>query len=1753
MKAVQCGHCDVVEVLLSYKVDAEARDSDGNTCLHLAVQYAHLEILDAMLNARTNANLKNMAGKTPLHYAVIEDKIKIAMSLLQNRADVNSIDNDHKTALMLACQVGNDNMVSLLLRFQAAVHVKDANGWTASDHALIKGYNACVQLLESYQKSQKLQFSEDSIDLDESPAASSRLKQSSHGLAKRRVSMSPAHQPVPIPKQSENMDDSAEETGTLSSHYSQTKDTGSDCWGDDTDISLTTDDKNNKGQMRVNLAKLVPKSSDSEDFDNLENPYSTIDISNRGNTFVPAKTFNDNEESIETGNNVPSKENNQITDILNTTSENFNTAAKEGTAEPIYATVNKTKKLTVEQQRGDKNGTAFMDELGLSDSDDLIDAPAPSPFDHKPTGNSGFDGGSDWDSVVADDASKTGDQQEQLFNEDLFAAFNERVQSKPQQNLFHSDTNYFGEKDESNGDCKQNKDLISHKPLITKNDWDSSCLSSPPNYDTNESNHHKNESNQPKSESNQHNSKDFLCQMSLNKESDSGDEDSDWDSPANSTNLPKTDVTGARLNTTTTNMTSIKVDQEEYLQRTSSLRRMSSAAKNLDMAASKIIACSSQPSDYLIESSGLYKNAYEEFVSSVGLVADMTPDLTAKTQIMEKLDSISDVSSRLLLVANAVSTDQTDHSAKNKLSGAARFVTECIDQLINVCSGIETEEEVEENNGGESQVNEGFLFVRDSQLSRSMGELRQSYLYEPDSDGNVVEEENSVEPFSKDKVDANMKNAAASVAKLSEETLFQMRKESLESTAVPLSVEKKKACIAGGSIETKDKCLGDSEEMKLVTTLEEPKLNETPKGIESTVLAAPSLQLTADIQQSIPQGKKPTETVLEDFAGFGFLDSSDVLKDDDMLSVTSFETENNLSTVNYEKDVLMNLNLNDPTSAAKLQQYINDCRQRLKKEKNQRTLIENQYRVLQEDNKNMQKKLQVVSQEKAALEQNKIGLEAKISDMKYKLAEESDKCKDEEILLGQCKKQQEKVEQLYRKECEDKQEVDHCLYQTQLELKWTKNSLQRLESENEELHSQRDQLMQGGGGKQSQTSHLYISQLTQTSESLPDQNFSVEMVQLKEENQKLREEMSELKMSRSQKQLSETVELHRVIEELQEGKKTAEMLTKDIQHQMELKENTSSLEKRQMNDNLKRLQEERDKREQDLVQVQGERDGLKHDLATYQERLKNMDRLHQLKINDQERLISQLRMELEKEQSTNRELQDCLSSAKKQISKLQNKEEEMKAVLAEQKHLLQENKYKRDNLQEETKEKLLSAEHAKERLESDLKTLQLQKSDLEIELRREKDKVKIFQRNFEKPQNDDKESLIHDLQIKDAQLQGKLEHEKHKSAMMQRLLDEHLAHPNANVSTVREEEKLQESTETVESLKMTTESKHRDIALEEEIKELRFQLKKEKEYWNKRLEQERKMMKSQLEKERHKVKLLQEKQINSDVKIEEEEEKNHLLQCEITALKSRTKPKDNMTGNHLSYSLPLQSDMVFDDRFNATDDFRYQRHPQLDKQLRIELSKKLEEVNHFLQQQHEQYEKLMTEKENRISADKNKLQSELHQMRLNYENALSTKSLQEQEALHFRELYLKELSRYQGAQPIFYGGYDPLWRFASLNYRIPEKSPLDLNSSILNSSSKFHARNASMNSTPSEVGQVNQEYNDVYGKLKEEMHRSIKRHLEAPPFDEQLSCDPTYMKMSPLTVLQGSAVKPLGLIELNNALSQSKADYLTLMKHKYCL
>lgn len=53
-----------------------------------------------------------------------------------------------------------------------------------------------------------------------------------------------------------------------------------------------------------------------------------------------------------------------------------------------------------------------------------------------------------------------------------------------------------------------------------------------------------------------------------------------------------------------------------------------------------------------------------------------------------------------------------------------------------------------------------------------------------------------------------------------------------------------------------------------------------------------------------------SEIFAEGLSGFNYLDSSDILKDDDLMSLTSTENEGSLTGVQYNKDTLMNLNLN---------------------------------------------------------------------------------------------------------------------------------------------------------------------------------------------------------------------------------------------------------------------------------------------------------------------------------------------------------------------------------------------------------------------------------------------------------------------------------------------------------------------------------------------------------------------------------------------------------------------------------------------------------------------------------------------------------------------------------------------------------------------------------------------------------------------------------------------------------------------------
>ena len=74
-RAVEGGHVRIVELLLEWGADVNARNSVGTRPLHLASQEANegeTEMLELLLKAGANINLRQLGGKTPFALAETE-------------------------------------------------------------------------------------------------------------------------------------------------------------------------------------------------------------------------------------------------------------------------------------------------------------------------------------------------------------------------------------------------------------------------------------------------------------------------------------------------------------------------------------------------------------------------------------------------------------------------------------------------------------------------------------------------------------------------------------------------------------------------------------------------------------------------------------------------------------------------------------------------------------------------------------------------------------------------------------------------------------------------------------------------------------------------------------------------------------------------------------------------------------------------------------------------------------------------------------------------------------------------------------------------------------------------------------------------------------------------------------------------------------------------------------------------------------------------------------------------------------------------------------------------------------------------------------------------------------------------------------------------------------------------------------------------------------------------------------------------
>nr|XP_021526335.1 ankyrin repeat domain-containing protein 26 isoform X3 [Aotus nancymaae] len=218
--ACASGHPEVVTLLVDRKCQLNVCDNENRTALMKAVQCQEEECATILLEHGADPNLADVHGNTALHYAVYNDDMSVATKLLLHDANIEARNKDDVTPLLLAVSGKKQQMVEFLIKKKA-----NANG----------------------------------VD---------KLESSHHLISECKEER--------IPKNSSQNSDSADESSEDSLSRLSGKPGIDDSWptSDDEDVNFDT-----KNVPKPSLAKLMTASQQSKK--NLEATYSIVRTGNR--------------------------------------------------------------------------------------------------------------------------------------------------------------------------------------------------------------------------------------------------------------------------------------------------------------------------------------------------------------------------------------------------------------------------------------------------------------------------------------------------------------------------------------------------------------------------------------------------------------------------------------------------------------------------------------------------------------------------------------------------------------------------------------------------------------------------------------------------------------------------------------------------------------------------------------------------------------------------------------------------------------------------------------------------------------------------------------------------------------------------------------------------------------------------------------------------------------------------------------------------------------------------------------------------------------------------------------------------------------------------------------------------------------------------------------------------------------------------------------------------------------------------------
>ncbi|KAI8968526.1 Glycerophosphoryl diester phosphodiesterase family-domain-containing protein [Mycotypha africana] len=136
----------------------------------IACRLGNLDLLKLLISKGASPEIADEDGETPLLFAIrryFKDGVKVLIQ--EGHVDINVSEKINGwTPLMIAAAEGFKDIVEILLKANANKGKLDNDGWTASDHAVFRGYLDIAHLLKSQNSFQNIQ----SKVLDSSKASS---------------------------------------------------------------------------------------------------------------------------------------------------------------------------------------------------------------------------------------------------------------------------------------------------------------------------------------------------------------------------------------------------------------------------------------------------------------------------------------------------------------------------------------------------------------------------------------------------------------------------------------------------------------------------------------------------------------------------------------------------------------------------------------------------------------------------------------------------------------------------------------------------------------------------------------------------------------------------------------------------------------------------------------------------------------------------------------------------------------------------------------------------------------------------------------------------------------------------------------------------------------------------------------------------------------------------------------------------------------------------------------------------------------------------------------------------------------------------------------------------------------------------------------------------------------------------------------------------------------------------------------------